>query len=121
MSIDNVFVIWHISSRTRLEHRFINRNSGIAWRLRQQLLAKFRISCNEKIRPVIFDEIFFNLNHPKWVSNSTINQNRILLGCDVYFSEKNFIRIGYMNRYATAEPKNMMFHILWLAVHIKIN
>jgi len=111
----------HIVWRTRLEHRWVTHTSKISHRLRQRLLVKKDLPKYETIKAVVFDEIFFALNHPRWVSKNTISENRIFFGFDFYLSKKNFIRVGYMNRYLTEEkPKKLFFHLLWTSVHINI-
>lgn len=114
--------VLHVSSRTRLEARWINTIPGNAWRLRQRILLKFKHPNLEPVRPVIFDEIFFNLSHPLWVAKSALNQNRAFVGFDYYFNKPHLLRIGYLNRFTTSRlEKNLLLHLIWLAIHFKFD
>jgi len=115
--------IFHFSARSRVERRWINLTPGISWRWRHKSLFKVKIK-EKKVHPVIFDEVFFNITNPLWVSKSVLNQNRAFIGCDIYlpyFGQKSFLRIGYMNRYATGRLLNTVQHALWLEMNILLD
>ena len=69
-----------LDSRTRLEQRFSENEPGTAYRLRQQFTIKLPNIVGKKITPVLSEEIFFNLNHPSWVNEDSVDQNRIFAG-----------------------------------------
>jgi len=102
--------------RTRLEQRYLIGNPGVALRLRQKIAITFapilRIAPKDAT-PVIWDELFFNLNHPSWITKNTIDQNRVFLGYSIPIAKRIIFIIGYLNQYKIRNPKNIMNHILY--------
>ena len=107
---------FQLASRTRLEQRHNFQRSGIALRLRQRFLLKLTDAIHDAISPVIYDEIMFNLNHPSWVGNKAIDQNRLFLGADFSLSKDYVLRIGYLNQLKFRKPINIVNHSLYLSL-----
>lgn len=116
---------WYVSpspyfdfeSDTKLEERKSNGDSGIAYRLRQ----RFGITLNnysDFYAPVFSEEIYFNLNHPDWVGDDTVDQNRIFLGVDFKLSGGKALRVGYLNRIRFRSMENILDHILYLSLNL---
>jgi len=105
-------VTFSLDSRTRLEERFSEDNSGTAHRLRQQFTLKLLKTVNKKITPILSDEIFFNLNHPSWVSEDNVDQNRLFVGFQFAITTKSTLKIGYLNQYRFRDPINKISHII---------
>jgi hypothetical protein len=70
------------------------------------------------LTPVIYDEIFFNLNQPAWVNPGTIDQNRFFAGVDTLPWKNSFIEVGYLNQYRFTQPVNNVVHILSISLMI---
>ncbi len=108
----------NFSSRTRLEQRVEDHQEGCSWRLRQKVTFSMPLQCSPNYAVVIFDEIFFNLNHPSWVNNNLINQNRAFFGLSIPVAKKMFLETGYLNQYLVRTPDKMM-HVLSCTLKVK--
>ena len=108
----------YFSTRTRLEQRERTDQTQWANRLRERLTLKFPHKIAQKFTPVIFDELFFNLNKPHWTSDHTFSQNRAFVGIDIPAGKKNFFEIGYLNQYLIQNKENEIDHILYLSFSI---
>lgn len=101
--------------RSTLEQRYLRDNPGTAWRLRQFIQIDWVPFINFvpiAFTPVISDEMFFDLNHPQWVSSSTFSQNRFFIGISVPLKKQVVVfQLGYMNQYIIADNANSMRHI----------
>ncbi|WP_157737122.1 DUF2490 domain-containing protein [Legionella lansingensis] len=58
--------------RNRLDERFSTIGRGTAVRDRARAVITFNNMIKKGISPLVFDEIFFNLNHPEWVSKKRL-------------------------------------------------
>ncbi|WP_081726643.1 DUF2490 domain-containing protein [Legionella oakridgensis] len=108
----------NLVSRTRLENRLSTLGQGQAIRLRERGFVELKLFPKIKPRPILYDEIFLNLNHPDWVSKKTISQNRVFLGIKISLSKTTDLIIGYLSRtqYNTEETikenlANVMFEV----------
>lgn len=113
--------IWNDSffalrTRTRLEQR--NRMHNPEWsnRLREKISFYFP-QIKNRYTPLIYDELFFNLTKPDWVSSSTLEQNRAFIGMDISLSKKVFLELGYLQQsfYGLQQRTN---HILYISINI---
>ena len=103
-------------SRTRFEQRYSDINSETAFRLRERFFVKFRKVSNH-FSPVIYDEFFFNLNNPGWVSSEAFSQNRAFLGVDIHAAKKVVLFLGYLNRVSFRSDDARMEHILYASLN----
>ena len=103
------------SWRSRLEARFMSNESGTAARWRNRIRLAFTNAINGKITPIIFDELFLNINHPSWVGPNTLNQNRFFIGIQFKIHHKVNCLIGYLNQFQWRNPRNSMTHVLYIA------
>lgn len=87
-----------LAIRSRFDQRFSQDNSEIAYRLRERLNYTWNNAIADKYSPVVYDEIFLNLNHPSWVSNKTLSQNRAFAGILLPINLKSAFLVGYLNR-----------------------
>lgn len=106
---------------SKLEQRFLHGTPGVALRWRQRFTLRFLHLLSENISPVIYDELFFNLNHPVWVSKSVIDKNRVLLGIKISAWKNASLTIGYVNEFRPRKPENMVTHIILMSLNIKHN
>lgn len=90
--------IVNTKSRTRLEQRKSENSPNWANRLREKLSLKIPIYYSQ-LSLILSDELFFNLNHPNWVSDFTLSQNRFFTGLDAKLSNKSSFEFGYLNQY----------------------
>ena len=104
---------FHFYWRTRLEERKRQNFSEISVRFRQRITLQSTKPLADKFYPVVYDELFFNLNQVEWIDTNTLNQNRMFLGFDINF--KSFIlQLGYLNRVRFETEQNNITHILQL-------
>lgn len=104
-----------IVARIRLEQRYQNQSKGTAVRLRERLL--FNLYQNKYISPVIYDEIFLNINHPSWVSKNILSQNRIFLGVNISIRKKFDFLLGYLNRLNMNSNSKLMQNIFYVTIN----
>ncbi|MDF1654857.1 MAG: DUF2490 domain-containing protein [Coxiellaceae bacterium] len=105
--------------RTRLEQRFPNNHGPTAWRLRQRLMLDVVPVINflpEDFTPLVYDEIMFNLNHPRWIGNNALNQNRIFIGLATRIKNKLVFQVGYINQYIFLNPIDVDNHIFSVSI-----
>ncbi|MCL9682608.1 DUF2490 domain-containing protein [Legionella maioricensis] len=102
---------YNINSRTRLEERENVDESRMAIRLRQRMWLRIPFKIESKYSFSLYDEVFFNLNHPEWVSPYLFEQNRAFVGVAAQLSKSILIDIGYLNQYlrsTTQERDNVL-------------
>lgn len=105
-------------SRTRLEERRDVNFSQWADTFRQRVGINFPNLIMHEYTPIIYDEVFFNLNHPVWVNDQTLNQNRAFVGIRFPVAKWATIDLGYLNQYVFKNTINQMNHIIYLNLNI---
>jgi len=109
-----------LALRSRFEQRDDLNERGTALQWRQMISIKLRKKIRNRITPIIFDEMFFNLNHPVWVSNDTLSQNRVFIGIIIPNKRKTLTcSIGYINQLILTQPRNIMSHNLFIGFHFR--
>lgn len=109
---------FNMISRTRLEERKNLSESQWAVRFRERLMFRIPLRNWENHSLVLFDEVFFDLNHPKWIgNNSFFAQNRGFIGIGTKLSKQISFDIGYLNQYQFTSP-NQMSNILYMGWNI---
>lgn len=105
-------------SRTRLEERKNQAESQWAVRFRERLMLRMPFKNLEKHSLVLFDEFFFNLNHPEWIGNMhSFAQNRIFIGIGNKVSKQTSFDMGYLNQYHFTIP-NQMGHVILISLTV---
>lgn len=105
-------------SRTRLEESKNLSESQWAIRLRQRLMLRIPLKNWENHSLVLSDEVFFDLNHPKWIGNNRFfAENRGFIGIGTKISKQMSFDIGYLNQYQFTNP-NQMSHVLFSSLNI---
>jgi len=84
--------------RLRLEERKDISQPRWAMRWRQRLMFRIPFGTESRYSLVLFDEMFFNLNHPSWVSNRVLEQNRAFIGIGTRISKYSNLDVGYLNQ-----------------------
>ncbi|MFO1123850.1 MAG: DUF2490 domain-containing protein [Methylocystis sp.] len=87
-----------LTSRTRLEQRFIQNVNPVEWRLRQFVRFSRPLWENSPLSVVLWDEVFVRLNSTTPAARFGFDQNRGFAGLGYTFSEKARVEIGYMNQ-----------------------
>jgi hypothetical protein len=102
----------NVNSRTRLEERKNTDFASVAFRFRERVWVRIPIKNSEDYFFSCFDEIFLNINHPKWVSPYLFEQNRVFIGFGTTITRSTLIDIGYLNQYIHAETNKL--NNVWL-------
>lgn len=112
--------IVELADRTRVEQRFNFSEPGMFLLLREQLNAKIPLGSGENFSLILSDEIFLNINHPDWVSNRLMSENRASIAMRFQFTKHINLDFGYMNQYKfnTTDQQN---NIITLDLGIKNN
>jgi len=105
--------------RTRLEQRDDLDENIVAWRLRQMFTLLFSSEVRGKVTPFISDEIFINLNHPAWVSQDTVSQNRLFVGVLIPWEKYATFRVSYLNQILVVNQIKLMRHIFYISLILK--
>lgn len=124
-NIENRFLqqfTWHLiddqnqrlSSRTRLEEFAFTNHSQNLVELRQLLAHESIRLYYGRINPLIYEEVFFRMNHPRYASDRLLSQNRLFLGVNIYQSHHAYWRVGYLNQYLSGnrDRKSELNHVL---------
>ena len=93
-----------LSSRTRLEQRFLDTGDDIGWRFRQFVKGTFPIAVDGRLFLSAYDEIFFDLNGTDWGQRSGVSQNRMFAGLGWKFGSRPSsgpltVEVGYLNQF----------------------
>jgi hypothetical protein len=88
-----------LSSRTRMEQRFVSNGSDTGWRLREFVKASRRLARQPIWSVVVSDEFFLNLNSTDFGASAGSDRNRFFVGPGVALSRALVMEIGYLNQY----------------------
>lgn len=121
LSWGDTFSWGNLSTRTRLEQRFLSNGDDTGWRYRQLLKYTHPIF-SKRIYLSVWDEVFININSTDWGANSGFGQNRVFAGVGVYIDPKLLCRfeLGYLNQYIYREKStDQMNHIISTSLSIR--
>lgn len=109
-------------TRTRLEERKDTAAKPWAIRLRQRFMFRFPFINSKFIGSkhalVLFDEMFFSLNHPQWInSNKFFSQNRLFVGIGRQLNPQSYFDVGYLNQIIWGNPKQVG-HVLYFNLNL---
>ncbi len=107
-------------TRTRLEQLKRDDQPEWLWRVRERWRVAFPERFPQQLTPVIYDEVFFNINQPSWVTTRIIDQNRAFVGIDTKRWKNTFVEVGYINQYIFSEPTNRIAHIFSISLMIEL-
>jgi hypothetical protein len=88
-----------LSSRTRLEQRFVSTGSDTGWRVRQFVKVVRPVNSRTIWSAVVSDEYFLNLNSTDFGATAGPDRNRFFVGPSVSLRKGVFVEIGYLNQY----------------------
>ena len=92
---------WKLSTRTRLEQRWLETGNDTGWRFRHQAKLEKPLRNQPKLSFIVSDEALFDLNETDWGQNGSFSQNRAFVGIG-WKREGNHqpkLEIGYLNQY----------------------
>lgn len=110
---------YNVNSRTRLEERKNTAFSQYAYRFRQRLWLRIPFHAVPQYSLSLFDEVFFDLNHPAWVSPYFFAENRAFIGIGHELTTQVMLDAGYMNQYLHSN-QNRVDHVLLLTFSIRV-
>ncbi len=88
-----------LTSRSRLEQRFIPTGSQVGWRFRQMFKVSIPMPFAPSFSFVASDEYFANLNKTNYGADDGFDQNRAFAGIGYNFDKNIKTEVGYMNQY----------------------
>src|SRR5262245_52028261 len=88
-----------LSSRTRMEQRFVSTGSDTGWRLRQFVKVLRPLSARRIWSAAVSDEYFLNLNSTNYGAAAGSDRNRLFIGPSVALRQAVSLEIGYLNQY----------------------
>ena len=91
-----------LSTRTRLEQRFIEGIANTPWRIRELVQLRLPLGIDPKLSLISNNEIFWNLNPVGNGDHYGINgfaQNRFFVGLGYQFSANIYTDLGYLNQF----------------------
>jgi len=88
-----------LSSRTRLEQRFVSTGSETGWRLREFVKVTRPLFAKSIWSAVVSDEYFVNLNATDYGATAGADRNRFFVGPGLRVSRAVSVEIGYLNQY----------------------
>ena len=114
LSWSNAYSWGSLSTRTRLEQRFLNNGDDTGWRFRQFLKYTHPL-VTERVYLSLWDEVFVNFNNTDWGASSGFGQNRMFAGFGVFIDSKKHYRfeLGYLNQFVSLHDQNdLMNHLI---------
>ena len=108
-----------VTYRIRMEARFIEGNSGMLLRLRNQARYARPLYEGSRVAWMIYDELFVHLNNTTR-SPRSVDQNRIFAGAQVAAWSSGRIEAGYLNQFSPGHrgAADRMNHVLSTALTI---
>jgi hypothetical protein len=106
-----------ISSRTRLEQRFIVGNDRTAWRVREQIKAALPIG-RSPVTAVLWTEPYFALNRTA-ATGRTFEQLRSFAGASVRVSKHADVELGYLNQRLWRTSGKVVNHVFPLVLNLQ--
>jgi Protein of unknown function (DUF2490) len=101
-----------VTLRTRFEQRWIEGNTGLAWRVRQQVRFSRAFAPRSRFSWVGTEEIHFHANDTARYDRG-FDQNRVFGGISRMVKENVRVEIGYLNQYShSVTGSNRLNHIL---------
>jgi len=102
-----------LSSRSRFEQRYIERNDGVDHRFREQARYSHPISKGSKTSLIGYDELFVHLNDTRRYPKGGVDQNRLFVGAGQVLNARVRIEMGYLNQFTPGHGlPDRMNHVL---------
>ncbi len=107
------------SMRNRLEERGGENVSPIAYRYRTRFNLLLYTQHSDYAYS-FYDEIFYNLNHPQWVSDKLISENRLFAGLRFLLSSKVALQVGYLNIFNINRNRTIINHNIAMQLNVTV-
>lgn len=110
-----------LSSRTRMEQRWLSNGDDMAWRLRQMLRLAVPLSGNTGgVSALAYAEGFVALNDTDWGARKGFDRLRSFAGLEVPVAGKSTIELGYLNQYVKNRGRaDDVDHVLLLTLQLR--
>jgi hypothetical protein len=105
----------HLTNRTRVEERWIEKADGVSVRLRHMLRATYPLDEAERWSRAAYDELFVTLNEPSGGPRAGFDQNRGFFGVSRKLGGHVTVEAGYLNQFIDSKP-DVLRHIGVLAL-----
>jgi hypothetical protein len=100
-----------VSTRIRLEQRFVRPGSDVGWRYRQ--LVRVQIPLRQAGPAIVVQaEPFFALNSTDWGARAGFDQVRTMMGVNVPIAKSFTIESGYQLQYVRGAASDRLNHIV---------
>jgi len=110
-----------ISSRSRVEQRWLSNGEDMGWRLRQML--RLAVPMHDKARgpaALVYAEGFAALNDTDWGARKGFDRLRSFAGVELPMSGKSTVELGYLNQYVKNRGRaDDMDHVLLLTLQLR--
>lgn len=101
-----------LSSRSRLEQRWLSTGDDTGWRLRQMVRAAVPVKKGSKVALLGWVEGFVALNDTDWGARGGLDRVRSFAGLELPLSGKSTVETGYLNQYVkTPVGRDQMDHV----------
>lgn len=101
-----------LQSRTRLEQRFIEHADDTGYKLRQLIRLTAPSGIDERLKLVVYDEYFINLNNTDYGARRGFDQNRAFAGVNWAFDAQHKLEVGYLNQHVNGKNTDANNHVL---------
>lgn len=111
-----------LSSRTRLEQRWLSTGSDTGWRLREMLRFATPLQRDRKtgVAALVYAEGFFALNDTDWGARAGFDRLRGFIGAEVPVGGKSTVEIGYLNQYVNqARRGDTVDHVASISLFLR--
>jgi len=109
-----------LKSRLRIEQRKDSTSSVWLNRIRTKFSLTVPIK-DTRYSYLIYDELFFNLNHPSWASDKIFSQDRGFVGLRIALKHTASFDVGYLNQLQLDSAGDDMNHTLYFALNVATN
>jgi hypothetical protein len=106
-----------LSTRTRVEQRFISRVDDTNWRWRQQVRLSVALGGKRKPSAILWAEPFIALNSTK-AQTRTLDQLRVFAGLGMALSPHIDVEAGYLNQRIYRASGNLVNHAVPIVVTV---
>ncbi len=108
-----------LSTRLRLEARFVRPGRDTGWRYRQ--LLRYQLPLDRAGGPslVIQAEPFFALNTTDWGARAGFDQLRLMAGVSLPVSRTLSVETGYLAQYVNGRPRDRLNHVVPVTVALR--
>lgn len=113
------FAGWTLSTRSRLEQRFVDTGDDTGWRARHLFKLTHELGDDGRCYLALWDEIFVHLNDTDWGAASGFDQNRAFAGLGLRLAPSVITEIGYLHQYVDRQRRAAASnHVLSLTVFL---